>query len=447
MGEVMGLARARREARRLAVPLILANLAVPLLGMVDTAVVGHLPAPADLTAAALATQLVSVLWFLFGFLRMGTTALAAQAVGAGDKTALTATGIRALATALAIGGVLMLLSWPLQFLGHLLFLPSPEVAAGFDRFLAIRLLGAPAALGQFALTGWLLGRQDARGPLLVAVLGNVLNAVLDVWFVLGLGLGLSSVAVATTLSEYAGLLVALALVLRKIRPGRAAIAAALADRPALARLFRVNRDLFLRSCFLEGSFIAFTVLAARQGETFVAANAILMTFFTATAWLLDGFAQAGETMIGRATGARSAGSLHLAMRVAFEYGLVLAVLLTGLLAWGGPFAIELMTHHAAVQATAHQYLPFVIALPIVSVWAFVLDGVFFGTGRAEVLRNAMALALGLFLVSAALLVPVLGGTGLWLTLLLFLASRGVLLWWSFRRIGGSRALAVPHGSG
>ncbi|WP_051328966.1 MATE family efflux transporter [Geminicoccus roseus] len=437
----IGLAAVRREAWRLAVPLIAANLSVPLLGMVDTAVVGHLPRAADLTAAALAAFLVSVVWFLFGFLRMGTTALAAQAVGAGDPVMLQATAVRALVTSLAIGGALLFITWPLQILGHLLFQPDAEVAAGFDSFLAIRLLGAPAALGQFALTGWLLGRQDGRGPLVVALCANVLNGLLDVWFVFGMGLGLHAVAAATSISEYAGLAVAACLAARHGLPGRAAVAAALRDRPALARLFRVNRDLFLRSCFLEASFIVFAVAAARLGETFVAANAILLTFFTASAWLLDGLAQACETMVGRATGARSATGMHLAIRASFEHGAVVALLLTLLFALAGDWLIDLMTHHPAVRELARAHLPFIVALPLVSVWAFVLDGIFFGTGRADVLRNAMALILALFVLTALVLVPLLGSTGLWLAFLLFLAGRGLVLALSFRWIGGSRTLA------
>lgn len=439
--EPTSLPAARKEARRLAVPLIAANLAVPLLGMVDTAVVGNLPHAADLTAAALAAHLVSMVWFLFGFLRMGTTALAAQAVGARDRTMLEATCVRALATSLAIGGVLLFASWPLQTLGHFLFQPAGEVAAKFDDFLAIRLLGAPAALGQFALTGWLLGRQDARGPLIVALTANILNGLLDVWFVFGLGLGLHSVAAATTLAEYVGFAVALALVARHGLPGRAAILVALQDRGALGRLFRVNRDLFLRSCFLEASFVGFTVVAARMGETFVAANAILLTFFMAAAWLLDGFAQACETMVGKATGARSAGSMQLAIRAAFEHGLALAVVLTALFALAGPFLVLVMTRHETVRAVAMEHLLFVVALPLASVWAFVLDGVFFGTGRADILRNAMAVTLVLFALAGAILVPMLGSTGLWLAFLMFLAARGLVLWLAFRHIGGSSTLA------
>lgn len=435
------LAAARREARRLAIPLILANLAVPLLGIVDTAVVGHLAQPADLTAAALASQLVSVVWFLFGFLRMGTTALAAQAVGAGNPVELQATAVRALATSVVVGVLLLFATWPLQAIGHLLFAPDAAVEGRFDAFLAIRLLGAPAALGQFALTGWLLGRQDGRGPLIVALVANALNGLLDVWFVFGLGMGLPAVAAATSLSEYAGLAVAALLAARHGLPGRRAVAAALSDRTALGRLFRVNRDLFLRSCFLESSFVLFAVAAARLGETFVAANAILFTFFTGAAWLLDGFAQACETMVGKATGSRSARTMRLAIRASVEHGAMLALFLTLLFALFGGLLVELMTHHAAVRLTAHTYLPFVTALPLVSVWAFVLDGVFFGTGRADILRNAMAVTLALFALLVLLLVPAWGAAGLWTAFLLFLGARGLVLALAFRQIGGSRTLA------
>ena len=437
------LAAARRETRRLALPLVAANLFVPLMGMVDVGIVGHLPETADMAAAALAGQFVLTLWFLFGFLRMGTTALAAQATGAGDRTMLDATLARALASAIVLGLGLILLLPVLRIAGWAVFGTAGVARQSFQDFMSIRLLGAPAALGQFAVTGWLLGRQDARGPMAAAMVANLLNAALAIGFVFGLGLGLHAVAAATTLAEYGGLAMALLLAARHGLPGRVAVMASLRDRTALARLFQVNRDLFLRSCLLQAAFVIFTALATLQGPAFVAANAILMTFFTATAWLLDGFAQACEALVGRATGARSTRALAASVRAAFEYAGGLAVVITLALALAGPWLIGVMTIHPDVRQNGLEHLWFTVVLPLVSIWAFVFDGVFFGTARTAWLRDGMVVALATYLAAAAILVPAMGSHGLWLSFLVFLAARGLVLLLVYRHLGGAAALARP----
>lgn len=441
------LASARHETRRLALPLVTANLFVPLMGMVDVGVVGHLPETTDMAAAALAGQFVLTLWFLFGFLRMGTTALAAQATGAGDRTALDATLVRALASAIVLGTGLILALPAWRALGWAIFGTEGVIRQSFQDFMSIRLIGAPAALGQFAVTGWLLGRQDARGPMLAAMVANLLNAALAIGFVFGLGLGLHAVAAATTLAEYGGLVVALVLAARHGLPDRASVMASLRDRAALARLFQVNRDLFLRSCLLQAAFVIFTALATLQGPAFVAANAILMTFFTATAWLLDGFAQACEALVGKAAGARSSLALAASVRAAFEYAGGLALVVTLVLALTGPWLIGVMTIHPEVRQSGLDHLWFTVALPLVSIWAFVFDGVFFGTARTAWLRDGMVVALAMFLAAAAILVPSMGSYGLWLSFLVFLAARGLVLLLVYRHLGGARTLAQPVASG
>ena len=425
---------ARRESWRLAWPLILSNLSVPLLGVVDTAVVGHLEAPHYLGAVALGATLVSVLYFLFGFLRMGTTALTAQALGAGDVLALRAGLVRAFLAAACLGLLLLALGPWIAGLSEHLFAPTAEIAAEYRQFVALRLLGAPAALASYVVLGWLLGLQDARRPLYVMLATNGLNVVLAVTLVYGLGLATAGVALASVLAEYAGLLLGLALIRDRWRrrggwPGWASV---LVGRD-LRRLLAVNRDLFLRSLMLETVFLAFSALGSRQGELVLAANAILLNFFTAASFGLDGFAHAAEAMVGRAVGARDRAGFADAVRAGFVNAALLALVMTLAFALAGPGLVRLMTGLAEVRAEALVYLPWAVAMPAVAVWAFLLDGVFFGATRTAELRNGMALALLLFALAAAILLPSLGNHGLWLALLLFLAARGAILGMIYRR--------------
>jgi MATE family multidrug resistance protein len=423
-----------RESWRLAWPLILSNLSVPLLGVVDTAVVGHLDAPRYLGGVALGALVMSVLYWLFGFLRMGTTALTAQAFGAGDAAETRAALGRAMLLAAGLG-LLVILLGPLVSLAALwLFAPSPEVAAEFGHYLAIRLFGAPAALGNMVLLGWLLGLQDSRRPLLLMILTNGVNAVLAILFVFGFGLATAGVATATVIAEYTGLALGLLLVRRTWRaqggwPGWPALMILARFR----RLLLVNRDLFLRSMLLEAAFLAFAAIGSRQGEVVLAANAVLMNFFTAAAYGLDGFAHAAEAMVGRTVGARDRGAFRAAVRASFANAALLSLLMTVAFALLGGPGVRLMTGLPEVQQQAMEFLPYVVALPFVSVWAFVYDGIYFGATRTAELRNGMAMALAVFALAAAVLVPALGNHGLWLAFLIFLAARAAILALIYRR--------------
>lgn len=419
---------AYRESWRLAWPLILSNLAVPMLGMVDTAVVGHLPAPHYLGAVALGATVMNVVYFIFGFLRMGTTALTAQAFGGNASLEVRAILGRALMSAVALGVLIVILSPVILALTLRLFAPSPEIAPELTRYLLIRVCGAPAALASLALLGWLLGLQDVRRPLLLMLFTNGLNAALDLLLVFGFGMAAAGVAAATVAAEYAGLGLGVWLIRRQWRdlggwPGWER----LYDLERLRRLFAVNRDIFLRSLMLESAFLAFAAAGSRQGEIVLAANAVLINFFTVSAYGLDGFAHAAEAMIGRAVGARDRPGFVAAVRAGFVNAAVLAALMTGLFWLAGPWVIRLMTSLPDVQALAVAFLPYAAVLPAVSVWAFLFDGVFFGATRTAELRNGMAAALTLFLLLLWLLLPSFGNHGLWAAFLIFLGARALLL--------------------
>lgn len=434
---------AYRECWRLAWPLILANLSVPMLGLVDTAVVGHLPAPHFLAGVALGAMVVSVLYFMFGFLRMGTTGLCAQALGAGDARELRAIPVRALLLSTALGLAIVLLSWPILGVAERIFAPSAEVRDSLATYLLVRLFGAPAALGSFVVLGWLLGLQDSRGPLALLIVTNAVNAALALLLVLGLGFGVAGVAFATLVAEYLGLAAGLVLVRwrwQRLGLGRVGRAEVLV-RERFLRLVVVNRDIFLRSAALEAAFLGFTALGSRQGEVVLAANAVLMNFLTLASYGLDGFAHAAEAMVGKAVGARDPRGVQAAAAAAFGLSAGLATALTAAFLLAGPALVALLTDIPAVRATAQAFLAFAAALPVVSVWAFVLDGLFFGATRTADLRNATIAAMLVFVTAAATLPGAFGNTGLWSALLVFMAARGAFLGFLYWRADAGAAFA------
>ena len=432
---------AYREAWRLAWPLILSNLSIPLLGMVDTAVVGHLPSPHYLGAVALGAVVLNVVYFVFGFLRMGTTGLTAQAFGGSDLTECRAWLGRGVLLAGVIAIALVLLASPLIHAAIWLFEPGPRVEGGLEAYFAIRLLGAPAALVTLVLLGWLLGMQNARGPMALLIVTNGLNMALDLLFVLGFGWAVAGVAWATVCAEYGGL--ALGLWLARTSLG-AWSWPAIWRIAAFHRLFAVNRDMFLRSLCLESAFVTFSALGARQGETILAANAVLLNLHLLATYGLDGFAHAAEAMVGRKVGAGDAPGLRAAFRANLVLALALALVLAlAFLAFGPPLILAL-TGIADVRATARIYLPYLIAAPLVSVWAFLFDGVFVGATRTAEMRNGMAVSLAVFLLAAWLLVPTWANHGLWLSFLVLMSTRGLWLGVIYARHKPEAWVAARH---
>lgn len=427
----------------LAWPLILSNLSVPLLGMVDLAAIGRFGTTAELAAVGLGANLVSAVYFLLGFLRTGTTALAARAVGARDPDEAAAVLARSLGLALLAGLLLAAASPLLVLAAEALLRPEPEVAGPLRDYVAIRLLGAPAVLAGFAGVGWCLGSQDARRPLLLAIVTNLSNAALTVLLVAGFGLGVRGAAIASVLAELlaAALLRPLLLPLfHRSGAGRPSVARLL-DRARVAALFRINRDLFLRGLLLEAAFLTFAAASSRQGQLVLAANAVLKTFFTLSAYGLDGFAHATEALIGKAVGARDPAAVRAAVAAGLGNGVFVAVTMTIAFLLLGDGLVRLLTDLEEVRAAAGRQLVLAGLLPLVSVWAFLFDGVFFGAARARELRDSMALALALFL----LLLPLqagFGNTGLWLAFLGFLAARGAALALLWRRLGAERFAAA-----
>jgi MATE family multidrug resistance protein len=414
------------ELRRLALPLIFANLSVPLLGMVDTAVVGHMDEPTPLGAVAIGGVLFSFLYWGFGFLRMGTTGLTAQAVGRGEGEARVLQ--QGVLLALAIGLTLILFRLPIGTAGLGLLAPGERVRPLAETYFDIRILSAPAALTHYVVAGWFLGRQNARVAVALLLVTNGLNIALDLIFVVGFGWGVAGVAGASVIAEYSAAGLGLLLVARAHGLARPAGGwRAVLDGPSLRRMVAVNGDLFVRTLLLLSAFAFFTRQGARQGEVILAANAVLMNFQTFMAYALDGFAHATESLAGRAVGRRRRAELRRVVRAAGQWsiGLALAFTLGYLLLGSG--LIALLTGIPEVRETAGDHLVWAALAPLVAVWGFLMDGVFIGATWTRPLRNAMFVSVAVYLAAWAVLMPIFGNHGLWLAFLVFLAARSATL--------------------
>ncbi len=428
------LGRLDRRLWALAWPLMLTNITVPLLGLVDTAVLGHLSQSVYLAAVAVGANLFSVLYWAFGFFRMGTTGLVAQARGRRDDQALMQVLVQSLLVATGLGLALILLQDPLIGIGLHLMDASPAVTALAREYASIRIYSAPAVLCQYTLIGWMIGVQYPRGTLLVNVLANALNMVLDLVLVTGLGLHSDGVAWATLIAEYAATGLGAWLVWHRRPAGVALDRSLLGVAADYLALVRVNRYLMVRTVCLLLTFAFFTAQGARLGDTVVAANAVLLTFLMIISNGLDGFANGAEALVGEAIGRRSRARFLAVCRVATRWSLVGSLLFALGFVLAGSTIIRLLTDLEAVRHEALLYMPWIWALPVVAVWSYLLDGIFIGAVQTRLMQNTMLLSvIGVFL-PAWWLTRSWGNNGLWFSLSLFLLARGLTMGAAFRRL-------------
>lgn len=417
-----------RQVWRLAGPIILSNVSVPLLGVVDTAVMGHLPNAWYIGAVAVGAMIFSYVYWGFGFLRMGTTGLVAQAFGAKDADEVRALLGRAMLMALVLGVIIFILQWPLITLALWFIEASTEVETLARSYFDIRIWAAPGALANYAVLGWLLGQQKARSALLLQVFMNGMNIVLDLWFVLGLGWGVEGVALATAISEYAAAILGVVIALRVLEQnGGAWSRARLLEPEQLKRLFVVNGDIFIRTLCLVTTFAWFTSEGASMGDTLLAANAILMNFQMIVGYALDGFAFAAEALIGAAIGAKDRAKLSEAVRTSTIWAGIFAGLFSLVYAVAGGLIISAMTDIGEVRQAAQTFLLWAVLSPLVSVWSFQLDGIFIGATRTRAMRNGMVISMASFILGVWLLVPMWGNHGLWAAFYIYMIMRAVTL--------------------
>ncbi|MBX8491983.1 MATE family efflux transporter [Pseudomonas cichorii] len=411
----------------MALPMILSNISVPLVALVDTAVIGHLPHAHQLGAVAVGATLYTFLAWAMGFLRMGTTGFAAQAAGRSDGAALRQILLQGLLLAMGLACLLGLIALPFSHLALSLMQPSADLQQMTLDFFHARLFGLPAALATYALVGWFLGTQNARAPLSILLITNAVNILLNLWFVLGLDWGVVGSARASVLAEWTGALIGLFMARNALRawPGRivwAALKLWSNWRPLLA----VNRDIFIRTLALQSIMFLITAQGARLGDATVAANALLLNGLLLTSHALDGLAHAVEALCGHAIGARDRTALRRSLVVAGGWSLIASLAFALLFLTGGHLFVQMQTNIPEVRETALLYLPYLAAMPLLAVWSYLLDGLFIGATRAREMRNAM-------LISVALIAPVAffavdqGNHGLWLTFMTFTLVRGLSL--------------------
>ncbi len=423
-----------RDVWRIAAPMILSNVSVPLLGMVDTGVTGHLDSPAYLGAVAIGATIFGFLYTGVNFLRMGTTGIAAQCFGANDNDGLRVSLGQALIVSLLIALTLLALQSPIAHFALSLIGAQPDVESFASQYFFIRIWSAPGTLANFVLIGWFLGLQNARVPLLIFLTINITNIVLDLWFVLGLGMKVDGVALASVIAEYTGLSVAFIFAARALRAHSGSWPfARLFNVRAYAAFFAVNANLWVRTLALMFTFAFVTTQGARLGGLVLAANAVLMNVQHLTSFALDGFAHAAEALVGKAVGEKRRDALERSVQLALKWSLIFAVGFFLFYIVIGPSLIRVLTDLPDVRSTAMQFLPWLVVSPLISVWSFLYDGVYVGATRAREMRDIMVLSVFVIFIPAWYLLQGLGNHGLWLAFTLFMASRGIGMHVWYRR--------------
>ncbi|WP_296762866.1 MATE family efflux transporter [Sediminimonas sp.] len=416
-----------RRVLKIALPIVLSNATVPILGAVDTGVVGQLGQAAPIGAVGVGAIVITAVYWVFGFLRMGTTGLTSQAHGAGRRGEVAALLTRVLLIGAAGGLVVMALQWPIFNAAFLVAPASPEVESLARDYMGLRVFSAPAAIAIYGVTGWLIALERTRAVLAVQVWMNGLNIGLDLIFVLGLGWGVQGVAAATVIAEWSGL--ALALWMCRDAFGVPAWRdwTRVFDGVALRNMASVNTDILLRSLMLQAIFVSFMLLGAGFGDVTLAGNQVLLQFLHITAYALDGFAFAVEALVGQALGARNAPGLRRSAILASIWGGASALALALAFALAGGAIIDVMTTADEVRAAARLYLPYMVVAPIVGLAPWMLDGIFIGATRSRDMRNMMAVSFAVYIGCVLALMPGLGNHGLWLALLISFVARGVTL--------------------
>ncbi|MDZ7772496.1 MAG: MATE family efflux transporter [Balneolaceae bacterium] len=424
-----------RNVLRLALPNIISNLSVPLLGAVDTALVGHLENVWYLGAIAVGGMIFNFIFWGFGFLRMGTTGITAQAFGQDDRTESVLTLARALAVAGVLSLIILLLQvWILE-LGLYFIDASSEVQRYTRIYFSIRIWSAPATLSLYAINGWFLGMQNARYPMIVTIVLNALNIVLDVLFVYGMGMHVDGVALGTLIARYFGLVLAVGLLAWKYREWLASYAHdRLWELKALVRFFSVNRDIFIRTLCLIFTFTFFTAKSAGFGDTVLAANSILLQMWMIVAYGIDGFAFAAESLVGRYTGSGERDKLVKAVRWCFLWGIGMGVTASAVYGLLDRPILSLFTDQEPVIAAALAVYGWTIVGPTVSSFCYIWDGIFIGATATGPMRDSMLLAtLLLFLPAFYASLGWLGHHAIWLAMVVFMVGRGATLTWYARR--------------
>ena len=425
-----------KEILSLAIPSIVTNITVPLLGLVDVAIVGHMGDASYIGAIAVGTMMMNVICWLFGFLRMGTSGMTSQAYGRGDSKEAATILFQAIALGAAIG-ILFVLFQPLLLRLFLFFMrPSDEIRAFASVYFHVCVFGLPAALVMYGLTGWFIGMQDTRTPMTVSIFQNIVNIMTSLLLVYVFGMKVEGVALGTLTAQYSGLLLALYILRRKyashyqllflqftLKPGDYS---SFSYKHTLNRFFRVNRDIFLRTLFLVAVNAAFTSVGSRQGDVILAVNTLLFQFFTLYSYIMDGFAYAGEAICGKYYGAGNAPSFHACIRRLFAWGVIMTVVYTAAYYFGANDILHVLSNEQTVIEASEPYLLWVALIPVAGMGAFIWDGVFIGITDSRGMLLSCFVAAIVFAIILSLFFTTMGNHALWLALLSYLLARGIM---------------------
>ena len=418
-----------RKVLAIAVPVMLSNISEPLIGIVDTAVIGQLPEAHYIGAIAIGSLVFSIIYWGFGSLRMGTGGLAAQAFGASDNNELRAVLARAMIISVLIGVLLVITSPLTGWLAFYLIDASTQIENEARIYFDIRIWSAPFALANYVILGWFIGLGATGRALSVQLVLNITNMMLDALFVLGFDMTTDGVGLGTLLAEIIASLFGLVLIARRLRQtGGVFDRKAVLDRVKMLRTVAVNADIMVRSLALTFAFAFFMSRSASMGDITVGANAILMHMFEITAFFLDGFAFSAESLAGQAVGARNLLRFSRAARLSGIWGLAVAAVVAMVIYSAGGLFIDTLTVNAEIRATARQYLLWAAVTPVTGIAAFIYDGIFTGATRTADMRNMMLVSLALFLLCWWILTPLWHNHGLWAALNIFLLVRGLALW-------------------
>lgn len=423
-----------KKILQLAIPSIISNITVPLLGLIDVAIVGHLGAASYIGAIAVGGMFFSIIYWLFGFLRMGTSGMTAQAFGKRDFKTISDQLFRALLVALMVSFLLLLSQRPIESAIFKLITTSEDVRFYASLYFRICIWGAPAVLGLYVFSGWFIGMQNSKFPMYIAIVQNLINIIISFLFVFGFGMKVEGVAWGTLIAQYAGLFIAILFwyhyYKRIYRPVQKA---SLLAPSAMIGFFKVNIDIFLRTLCLVCVTTYFTKAGARQGDTILAVNTLLLQLFTLFSYIMDGFAYAGEALTGRFVGAKNRKGLKHLIRLLFRWGFSLAFLFTLLYGLGGYSFLRLLTNNSNVLHSASPYFCWVIAIPMAGFAAFLWDGILIGATATRYMLYGMIIASGAFFALYFLCYSSWMNHALWGAFIVYLLLRGLMQWYFWNK--------------
>ena len=424
-----------REILQIALPSIVSNITVPLLGLIDAAIVGHLGAASYIGAIAVGGMLFNIIYWIFGFLRMGTSGMTSQAYGQKDEAETMRILARSMGVGMLIALALIILQYPIERIAFTLMKATPEVERLASLYFRICSWGAPAVLGLYSISGWCIGMQNSRFPMYVAITQNIVNILASLVLVYGFGMKIEGVAIGTLVAQYAGLLMAAWLWTSHFKRLLPYVQLqTLLAKGAIRRFFQVNRDIFFRTLCLVAVTMYFTSAGAAQGEVILAVNTLLMHFFTFFSYIMDGFAYAGEALVGKHLGANDRPALRQMVHQLFVWGIVLSLVFTLVYGIGGKVFLGLITNEQSVITASSAYFYWVLAIPLAGFAAFLYDGIFIGATATRWMLYAMSIATTAFFLIYYGFRGAMGNHALWLAFITYLALRGIVQGFLGRKI-------------